>query len=480
MTYTDEMHEVTVSVDIDDSKLGFARTNKSVAYCGSFERNEKYQYAIDLYEAEPQLESSKITANDLAAPIYTSNVTDFGATSLNLTFDGLTLDNRKSVTLYPVIRYIYDGVPTTNGIVINPYYYDFQQMIMRYVGPLTLPGYAYATNVNVEYNDVYKKWTKVTWEAAGEGDNYAKDGKWYIYRQEAGVENADIECLGSTAYDKLEFRDEDKEGHLEYGGKYTYTVCFIPNGWNSDSYKNAEGLYSQKDFTLYRTFEFGSTTGEEPGLYTTSEKNKNEIVFHWTHTAIADAASKSYKMYVDRTLTPENSGSWEELTSMDIKSASLTSGTYTDKNGLELYETYYYRLRINVQDYDFVSTPVAGQLDGGSEITNITASRGTYTSVVKLQWNVNQVGSNKSYFVLSRRPLGSTNDADYTDIYNTSGTDDLYSYDDATARSGSYYEYRVRIYALHKGEQKGAMSMSTDGYCVQTGVLSGRVYYGTC
>lgn len=479
MTYTDEMHEVTVSVDIDDSKLGFARTNKSVAYCGSFERNEKYQYAIDLYEAKPQLESSEITADDLAAPIYTSNVTDFGATSLNLTFDGLTLDNRKSVTLYPVIRYIYDGVPTTNGIDIEPYYYDFQQMIMRYVGPLTLPGYAYATNVNVEYNDVYKKWTKVTWEATGEGDNYDKDGKWYIYRQEAGVENADIECLGSTAYDKLEFRDEDKEGHLEYGGKYTYTVCFIPNGWNSDSYKNAEGLYSQKDFTLYRTFEFGSTTGEEPGLYTTSEKNKNEIVFHWTHTAIADAASKSYKMYVDRTLTPESSGSWEELTSMDIKSASLTSGSYTDKNGLELYETYYYRLRINVQDYDYVSTPVAGQLDGGSEITNITASRGTYTSVVKLQWNVNQVGSNKSYFVLSRRPLGSTNDADYTDIYNTSGTDDLYSYDDATARSGSYYEYRVRIYALHKGEQKGAMSMSTDGYCVQTGVLSGRVYYGT-
>ncbi len=477
--YADELHEVTVSVDIDDSKLGFVRTNKGVVYRGSFDRYENYKYAVDLYEDTPKFESSTTPASDLPDPIYTSDVTDFGATSLNMTFEGLTLDNKKSVTLYPVIRYINNSVPTTNGIAIAPVYYNFQQMMMRYVGPVILPGYAYAKNVKVEYNDVYKKWTKITWEADGEGDNYDKDGKWYIYRQEAGVENAEIECLGSTNYDKLEFRDENKEGHLEYGGKYTYTVCFIPNGWDSDSYKNAEGLYCQKDFTFYRTFEFGSNTGEAPELYTTSERNKNEIVFHWTHTAIGDASSKSYKLYVDRTLTPDDDISWVEQTSFDIKSANTTSGSYTDKNGLELYETYYYRLRINVQDSDFVSAPVAGSLDGGSEITNITASRGTFSSVVKLQWNVKQVGSNKSFFVLSRRPLGSTNDAEFTDIYNTSGTDDLYSYDDATARSGSYYEYRVRIYALHNGEQKGAMSMSTDGYCIQTGVLSGRVYYGT-
>ena len=474
-TTVSESNEAVIYSDIDYRNLSFVRGNQSIAYKGSIAAYENFKHTMDLYESDPT--SSSFNPN-IDGPIYTSNVTDYGATSINFTFDGLTVDNSKSVTLYPVIRHI-NKLPSYQ---IDDYYGNwaaYSQQYLHYLDAVTLPGYAYAKNVDVEYADEYKKWMKVTWEAGGEGDDYSTNGKWYIYRQEYGVENADIECIGNTAYDKLEFRDEDKNGHLEYGKKYTYTVCFIPTGWDSDTYKNAEGLYSQKAVTLERTFKFGTTTGEEPEMYTTTIKDKNEIVLHWAISAIGDANTNPYKMYVDRTTTPDDALSWTELGSIDINSTTLTSGTYTDRNGLELYEAYYYRLRINVQNYDFVSPCVIGSLEGGSEITKVTASRGTYTSVVKLQWEVKQVGSNKSYFVLSRRPLGSTDDEDYADIYTTSGTDDIYSYDDGTARSGSYYEYRVRIYALHNGEQKGAMSMSTDGYCVQTGVLSGRIYYGT-
>lgn len=474
-TTVSESNEAAIYSNIDYSNLGFVRGNQSIAYKGSIAAYENFKHTMDLYESDPTSSSFNPKTNE---PIYTSNITDYGATSINFTFDGLTVDNSKSVTLYPVIRHI-------NKLQSNQIDSDYgnwvaySQQYLHYLDAVTLPGYAYAKNVDVEYADEYKKWMKVTWESGGEGDNYNRDGKWYIYRQEYGVENADIECLGNTAYDKLEFRDEDKNGHLEYGKKYTYTICFIPTGWDSDTYKNAEGLYSQKTVTLERTFKFGTTTGEEPEMYTTTIKDKNEIVLHWAISAIGDANTNPYKMYVDRTTTPDDALSWTELGSIDVNSTTLTSGTYTDRNGLELYEAYYYRLRINVQNYDFVSPYVIGSLEGGSEITRVTASRGTYTSVVKLQWEVKQVGSSKSYFVLSRRPLGSTDDEDYADIYTTSGTDDIYSYDDGTARSGSYYEYRVRIYALHKGEQKGAMSMSTDGYCIQTGVLSGRIYYGT-
>lgn len=465
-------YECGIPISIDDSKLGFVRSNQTVSYKGTFARYEKFKYVVDLYESDPTVSDGRLT------PVYTSNVSDLGETSLDLHFDDYKVDNLKPVTLYPVVRYIRDGKP--EEIEIGNFYNNaFEEQILHYVGPVVLPGFAYAKNVNVEYADDYKKWMKVTWEADGEGE-YSKDGKWYVYRQDADDPTAEIECIGNTSnFNKMDYVDENKGNHLDFGKEYIYTVCFIPEGWDSRSYKNAEGLYSQKQVKLNPTFTFGTTTGDTPEIYTTSEKNKNEILLHWGMSAIGDAATKNYKMYVDRTTAPEDAASWENLGTIDVNSATLTSGVYADRKGLELYETYYYRLRINVQNADFTSTPVTGSLTGGSEVTGITASRGTYTSVVKLKWEVNQVGSNKSFFVLSRRPLGSTNESEYSDIYTTSGTDDMYSYDDATARPGSYYEYRIRIYALYKGEQKGSMSVVTDGYCIQTGVLSGRIYYGT-
>lgn len=464
--------EYGIPSDIDDSKLSFVRSNRTVSYKGTFAKNDKFKYVVDLYDSDPTVSEDPLT------PVYTSNVSDLGETSLDLHFDDYKVDNLKPVTLYPVVRYIRNGKP--EEIEIGNFYNNaFEEQILHYVGPVVLPGFAYAKNVNVEYADDYKKWMKVTWEADGKGE-YSKNGKWYVYRQDADDPTAEIECLGNTSnFDKMEYVDENKGNHLDFGKEYIYTVCFIPEGWDSRSYKNAEGLYCQKQVKLNPTFTFGTVTGDTPEIYTTSEKNKNEIMLHWGMSAIGDAATKTYRMYVDRTTAPEDAASWENLGTIDVNSATLTSGVYVDRKGLELYETYYYRLRINVQNADFTSTPVTGSLTGGSEVTGITASRGTYTSVVKLKWEVNQVGSNKSFFVLSRRPLGSTNESEYSDIYTTSGTDDMYSYDDATARPGSYYEYRIRIYALYKGEQKGSMSVITDGYCIQTGVLSGRVYYGT-
>ena len=490
---TAEIHKVTVKLDIEEPQLKFARANGSVTCETDLFNNDDYGYYVDLYGRDPiEREVTEMDffleynddggldskPDETLLPISTSEVLSTSFTSQVFVFNGMTIDNRKSLTLHPVTRFSRKSQDalSVNGLNTGN---NFLQYFLCSRDAVTLPGFAYPENVSAACTDSYNKKITVTWEANGIGD-YSKDGKWYVYRQEADDPTADIVCLGSTSsYSKMEFVDENKDGHLEYGQTYTYTVCFVPTGWDSESYKGIDGLYAQQDIELERTFSFGSAEGDEPQLYTTTERNKNELVLHWTHTAIGDASSKTYKLYVDRTTTPDEATSWEEQASFDINSSNTTTGTYKDTKGLELYETYYYRLRINVQGSDYVSSVFSGQLEGGSEITRVTASRGTYTSVVKLQWEVKQVGSSKSYFVLSRRPLGSTDDEDYADIYTTSGTDDIYSYDDGTARSGSYYEYRVRIYALHKGEQKGAMSMSTDGYCVQTGVLSGRIYYGT-
>ena len=489
-----EKHTATVKLEIDEPKLKFTRANGSVTCETDLCGNDDYDYNISLYDHDPTkhevtIDDFRVVFNEETGsfdsapdewllPISTSEVLSTSLSSQVFAFNGMDIDNREPFTVHPVTcfsRKSHD-VPSVYGLSsIGSINQDF----LCYRDSVVLPGYAYPENVSAVCSDSYNKKITVTWDANGIGD-YNTDGKWYVYRQEADDPTADIVCLGSTSgYSKREFVDENKDGHLEYDQTYTYTVCFVPTGWDSESYKDIDGLYAQQDLELNRTFSFGSAEGDEPQLYTTTEKNKNEIVLHWAHTAIGDASSKSYKLYVDRTTTPDDSQSWEEQASFDINSSNTTTGTYKDTKGLELYETYYYRLRINVQGSDYVSSIFSGQLEGGSEITKVTASRGTYTSVVKLQWEVKQVGSSKSYFVLSRRPLGSTDDEDYADIYTTSGTDDIYSYDDGTARSGSYYEYRVRIYALHNGEQKGAMSMSTDGYCVQTGVLSGRIYYGT-
>ena len=86
---------------------------------------------------------------------------------------------------------------------------------------------------------------------------------------------------------------------------------------------------------------------------------------------------------------------------------------------------------------------------------------------------------------MQRRVLGSTQETDYQTIYTTSGVSNIYSYEDNTAQAGTYYQYRVQCYRnCQEDDSKEpvysyGLSQQTDGFALATGVISGRISYGT-
>ncbi|MGN0069212.1 MAG: hypothetical protein ACI350_05730, partial [Prevotella sp.] len=110
---------------------------------------------------------------------------------------------------------------------------------------------------------------------------------------------------------------------------------------------------------------------------------------------------------------------------------------------------------------------------------NVTASLGTYSGMVRITWNVKQIGTDPTSFNVQRRLLGSTDENDYQTIHSTSGVASKYSYDDASAQAGSYYEYRVQCYRECDGTIQEGVSRETDGFAMATGVINGRVSFDT-
>ncbi|MCR5314245.1 MAG: LamG domain-containing protein, partial [Bacteroidaceae bacterium] len=320
--------------------------------------------------------------------------------------------------------------------------------------------------------DAYKKEAVIKWYSeVDDPDNFNADGVWRIFRK--NVKTGKQIKLGDVPFDKSgnEYTYTDDKGDLEYDNDYVYTVCFAPSGWNVVSEKDAEGLSGYVNFKLERSFKFTSFT---------STSTKSDVTIEWTHPAISSASgANSYKVTLQR--SEDDGQTWTELKSYNITSPKTTSGSYVDpSSNLKSLVDYSYRLKIYVQDKELYSDVIVDGLKFSSEVTEMVASRGTYGNIIKLQWKVDQSGSNDTYFELFRRPLGSNDENEYKQVYTTVGTQGIYSFDDVTANAGSFYEYKLKIYILSNNgtkKQLGVRTYKTDGFCSATGVISGRVYY---
>lgn len=108
-------------------------------------------------------------------------------------------------------------------------------------------------------------------------------------------------------------------------------------------------------------------------------------------------------------------------------------------------------------------------------MTSLTATKGDYNGLVKLSWEVHQVGNSITRYELMRTVKGKNN---WATIYKTSGIASSYYYEDNTALPGQYYDYKVRS-ITSCDEQESYLERGTDGFCRSTGIVSGRIAYGT-
>ena len=319
-----------------------------------------------------------------------------------------------------------------------------------------VPGYIRAkANPSANVSDMWKKLVKLTWES--EGNNTG--GTWSIYRYKTSEGASTRELL----FDKIEHSTTTKEVTAPtYDDNYTYEISFIPtNGVQRSELTRSVSCTMQRQWEV----KIDSVT-----VY-----QESRIKVKWSHNAIVDAADKNYTLTLERS---EDKNSWIQVKEAQITNSNTVSGEHIDDYDLHSNHTYYYRIRISVMDYEY-KTQIVGTKLGGSKILEFTATRGTYSSMVKLQWNVKQVGENITNFIVQRRPLGSNDERAWADIHNTSGTASGYSYDDVTALPGSFNEYKVVVWTQDGDTRSIDDEKTTDGFSLTTGSISGNITYGT-
>lgn len=429
-----------------------------------------YQYILGLFKNNVGYNNR----DDIKTNRGNSNVT-YALTNLGGNGDGtarFNYSNRQAVTFYPILI---DERPEDklyfNGYNVSPGFGRPLTWFKKF-GTVTVNGFPFAKNVNASTDDAYTKKVRITWEEGLE-DRYAdRNGKWYVFRKVGGTAN--YEKKAELDYNTRFWIDTDtdkKYYDLTTGDQtsYDYTVVFVPNGWTVNKPDDAKDLYGTVNYKMTRTFGFTNFQ---------SQSTSKEITISWTMPALSDAAQNHY--YELEVQKSENGNDFTKVTTIKVTSPETITGSYTDKDNLVLYKNYYYRLKIRAQEKDYYSDVLSASLDGSTKVTGFNASRGIYSNSVKLQWEVDQIGNGTTYFQVERRQLGNNDEKAWATLYSTSGSEALYSYDDNTVAPGIFYEYRISCWGLDDNKQKRGISQkTTDGFCVSTGTITGRISYGT-
>ena len=328
-----------------------------------------------------------------------------------------------------------------------------------------VPGFTRPTEVTTELKDQWKKECIVSWkpmEKDADENPLSKAGTWTIRNISANKDLLTGISLKDDGKPQTQTITLDK-----YNKTDSIQVYFVPKEMG----ENREELSQTIEASIVPTWSFGDVTAEEV---------PEGISINWSHQAIEDEniGQNPYTLYLQRS-TGSDLTKWVDVNTFSIASKDIVDGSYTDDgSNLASNTTYNYRLKVNIFNEDQISQVVSAKL-GGSKITDFAASRGSYSNMVKLSWTVNQVGATTSNFIIYRRPLGSSDEDEWKDIYTTSGTLTSYSYDDVTALPGSFNDYKIVLWTQDGQEQSVSDMQTTDGFSVATGIISGNIAYGT-
>lgn len=362
---------------------------------------------------------------------------------------------------------------TTNTFTLN-------DMIVYGWYSVYVPGFPYPKNLSYEVTDQWKKKIKVKWDAVEsvtqDGTTYprSKEGSWKI-KNVTTDKYVNINDY-STKYGEIELDGYSVGDNVNLNNIH---VLFIPKDMQDASEMNLS-LWGSLKAKIEPSWSFTNLAAA------VSDGENGGIDLSWSHNAVEDASgTNTYSLILQRSTnynTSTQTGTWTDVDGFDkiIKDKTTVEGHFNDHKDQNANTTYHYRLKLLVMDMEVYSAIASARL-GGSKIKSFTATRGNYSSMVKLQWTVKQAGTSATNFIVQRRPLGSNKESEWADIYSTSGTVTSYSYDDVTALPGSFNEYKILIWTIDDQTQQQLVddSKTTDGFSVASGIISGNISYGT-
>ena len=344
--------------------------------------------------------------------------------------------------------------------------------------------------LTTEYNQ-YDNKASLSWNAFPTGDtNYTKETIPYIYRIETNESGTPISGASwSKRGTLIEVGDEQEEGYIDgmliNNKYYKYMVLNVPKAWIGNGVSTSE-LNNPSDDLLKRLAYCQSdvlATTPSVTLFNLKQDQdvKDKVKLTWEYSRVP-VPQKTVRFDVKR--RQKGTDNWTDYGNISAPSnpAAGAVATFTDGTLPSNLETFEYKVVLSLNDgvNVFESDVVTAGLLSGSAVTKVEATKGTHESVVRVVWNVRQVGTDNSNFELYRRYAGTSDE--FMKIYSVSGTSDSYTYEDNTAQPGYVYEYKVDVYAGAKADYTDnnfQNSMSDVGFCQSRGVISGRVTFGS-
>lgn len=374
-------------------------------------------------------------------------------------------------------RYVqYKSYTQANRTITVSFTRDWQKDV---AGNIVKPC-VYPKNLETDF-DQWKKTTTIKWQK--EDYDRLTNGKFYVFRYKNG-DTTTREKLAVINYgSSLQYVDEN----LEYDNIYTYEVSSVLDNWNNNAPVADLTVTSQRISTT-PAYNFPSFT---------DERKETSVRLIWTHDKPSNNTSIKFKVWrcQDSPGFYDENGHPIEANIIAAMGDAYVTGISANATGATSYEDteissscsfYWYRIGTDLFNRTFYSKLLGPtSMNGSTVIKSVTANRGTYTNVVKVQWDVKQMGTAASRFVVSRRLLGSTNDADYKQVYVVSGTESSYYFEDNTAKPGQFYQYRVLSQSNCVDSETGQTTYNVtsmgdaDGFCQSRGIISGRITYGT-
>ncbi len=350
--------------------------------------------------------------------------------------DGLTVYTQKSITVTPTDR------PST---IIYGWSSD---AVADFLSP---------TNLAVS-SDMWKKQTTVSWKATGE----YKNGTWTVYRYPDGQPESKLKVASNLSATTLKYTDDVPE----YETNYIYEVMFTPS--STPAGQELARLSASVSASVQRTF---------PITITDVVSDKSSITVKWQCPEFKGNENYAFKLLRTESKNGEPTDNWTEVATVNVSDKGKTQYEYVDSRDLKLCPTYIYKVQVvMLENKVFSSTNILeGRITGNSQVTAVSATKGDYSGLVKVAWEADQVGTDATRYEVARRVKGTDT---WATIYKTSGTATSYYYEDQTALPGQYYDYKVVSVTTCDGSDT-RLEKTDDGFSRATGIVSGRITYGT-
>ena len=301
-------------------------------------------------------------------------------------------------------------------------------------------------------------------------------------------------AVGGEKWEQLSVRPEIgstqnysySDNSIEPNKYYKYLILNVPKTWEGSADIANHELDNPSDATINMLGHVESgvvSTSPTMDIYglTQDVTVEDKVKLNWQYSRVP-VKSKTVRFQLLRRIA--GSDSWGNLDEVQAEAnpAAGTVVSYTDNTIASNRVRYDYKVQLPINDNKniFESDITTAGVISGSTITALDATKGQHADIVRVKWDVKQVGTDATNFELFRRYANSKDD--FMKIYATSGNSDSYSFDDNTVQPGYYYEYKIEAYAGDKasyGNTSYQNALTAIGFCQSTGTISGRVTFGS-